>query len=96
MGALYDRRMTVEEHCRETTGGRCGVRLEWTQLRTPAYVARFTLWVGVALGLWTVFPGCGLASRMSPSWHGWSLSGSASSGPICPRRDSGVSLAASY
>jgi hypothetical protein len=45
--------MTVEEHCRETTGGRCGVRLEWTQLRTPAYVARFTLWVGVALGLWT-------------------------------------------
>lgn len=51
--ALYDRRMTVEEQFRDTKGCRFGVRLEWTQFRTPAYLARFTLLVGVALMLWT-------------------------------------------
>jgi hypothetical protein len=51
--ALYDRRMTVEEQFRDTKGCRFGVRLEWTQFRTPAYLARFTLLVGVALLLWT-------------------------------------------
>jgi hypothetical protein len=51
--ALYDRRMTVEEQCRDTKGGRFGVRLEWTQFRTPPYLACFTLLVGVALVLWT-------------------------------------------
>jgi hypothetical protein len=50
---LYDRRMTIEEPCRDTTGCRFGVRLEWTQFRTPASLARFTLLVGVALVLWT-------------------------------------------
>jgi hypothetical protein len=53
MGALYDRRMTAEEHYLKTTGGRFGVRLEWTALRTPAHLARFTLLVGVGLWLWT-------------------------------------------
>jgi hypothetical protein len=51
--ALYDRRMTIEEQFRDTKGCRFGVRLEWTQLRTPAYLARLTLLVGVALVLWT-------------------------------------------
>jgi Transposase DDE domain len=51
--ALYDRRMTVEAQCRDSKGCRFGVRLEWTQFRTPAYLARFTLLVGVALMLWT-------------------------------------------
>jgi hypothetical protein len=51
---LYDRRMTVEEQFRDSKGCRFGVRREWTQFRTPAYLARFTLWVGVALMLWTV------------------------------------------
>jgi Transposase DDE domain len=51
--ALYDRRMTVEEQFRATKGCRFGVRLEWTQFRTPASLARFTLLVGVALVLWT-------------------------------------------
>jgi hypothetical protein len=51
--ALYDRRRAVEEHFRGTKGCRFGVRLEWTQFRTPAYMARFTLLVGVALLLWT-------------------------------------------
>jgi hypothetical protein len=51
--AFYDRRMTVEEPCRDPTGGRLGVRLEWTPLRPPAYLARFTLVVGVALVRWT-------------------------------------------
>jgi Transposase DDE domain len=51
--ALYDRRMTVEEQFRDTKGCRFGVRLEWTQFRTPIYLARLTLLVGVALVLWT-------------------------------------------
>jgi Transposase DDE domain len=51
--ALSDRRMTVEEQCRDTKGCRFGVRLEWTQFRTPAYVARFPVLVGVALVRWT-------------------------------------------
>ncbi len=51
--ALYDRRMTIEEQLRDTKGCRFGVKLEWTQFRTPAYLARFTLLVGVALVLWT-------------------------------------------
>jgi hypothetical protein len=51
--ALYDRRMTVEEQFRDTKGCRFGVRLEWTQFRTPSYLARLTLLVGVALMLWT-------------------------------------------
>jgi hypothetical protein len=51
--ALYARRLTGEEQCRDTTGGRVGVRLEGTPCRTPAYLARFTRWVGVALVRWT-------------------------------------------
>jgi hypothetical protein len=51
--ALYDRRMAIEEQLRDTKGCRFGVKLEWTQFRTPAYLARFTLLVGVALVLWT-------------------------------------------
>jgi hypothetical protein len=51
--ALDDRRLAVEEQFRETTGCRFGVQLEWAQFRTPAYLARFTLLVGVALVLWT-------------------------------------------
>jgi hypothetical protein len=49
--ALYDRRMAIEEQF-DTKGCRFGVRLEWTQFRTPAYLARFTLLIGVALLLW--------------------------------------------
>jgi hypothetical protein len=51
--ALYDRRMTIEEQFRDTKGCRFGVRLEWTQFRTPQYLARFLLLVGVVLLLWT-------------------------------------------
>jgi hypothetical protein len=46
--------MMVEEQFRDTKGCRFGVRPEWTQFRTPAYLARLTLLVGVALVLWTV------------------------------------------
>jgi hypothetical protein len=53
MVALYERRMTGEEQFRETKGCRFGVQLEWTLCRTPAYLAQFTLLVGVALLLWT-------------------------------------------
>jgi hypothetical protein len=51
--ALYDRRMTIEEQFRDTKGCRFGGRLEWTHFRTPAYLARFLLLLGVALVLWT-------------------------------------------
>ena len=49
MGCDYN----IEEPFRDSKGCRFGVRLEWTQFRTPAYLARFTLLVGVALVLWT-------------------------------------------
>jgi hypothetical protein len=43
----------IEEQFRDTKGCRFGVRLEWTQFRTPQYLARFLLLVGVVLLLWT-------------------------------------------
>jgi hypothetical protein len=51
--ACYDRRMAIEEPCRDTKGRRFGVRREWTPFRTPADLARFTLLIGVAWWLWT-------------------------------------------
>ena len=51
--ARYDRRMAIEAQFRDTKGCRFGVRLEWTQCRTPADLARFTWLIGVALRLWT-------------------------------------------
>jgi hypothetical protein len=53
MVALCDRRMTIDEQFRDTTGCRFGVRRQWTPCRTPVYLARFTLVVGVALVRWT-------------------------------------------
>jgi hypothetical protein len=51
--ALDDRRMAIEAQFREAKGCRLGVRLEWTQFRTPAYLAHFTRLDGAALVLWT-------------------------------------------
>lgn len=51
--ALYDRRMGIEQQLRDTKGCRFGVQLKWTQFRTPHYLARMTLLIGVALALWT-------------------------------------------
>lgn len=56
--ALYDRRMTIEEQIRDTKGCRFGLKLEWTHFRTPAYLSRFMLLLGVALALWTVAGAC--------------------------------------
>ncbi|MDR5695431.1 MAG: hypothetical protein QN121_09190, partial [Armatimonadota bacterium] len=53
LAALYDRRMGIEQQLRDTKGCRFGVKLAWTQFRTPHYLARMTLLVGVALVLWT-------------------------------------------
>lgn len=53
LAALYDRRMGVEEQFRDTKGTRFGVRLKWTQLRTPRHLSRLVLLVGVAALLWT-------------------------------------------
>ena len=53
MVALYGRRMAVEAPFRATQGCRVGVRLARTPSRTPAYLTRFTLLVGVALVRWT-------------------------------------------
>jgi hypothetical protein len=50
--ALYDCRMTIEEQSRNTKGCRFGARLEWTHVRTPAYLARLLLLLGAALVLW--------------------------------------------
>jgi hypothetical protein len=51
--ALYDRRLTIEEQCRDIKGCRFGVRLEWTHFRTPASLARLLVLLGAALVLWT-------------------------------------------
>jgi hypothetical protein len=51
---LYDRRMTVEEHFRDTKGKRFGVKLYWTQFRNPESIARFLMLLAVALLIWTL------------------------------------------
>jgi hypothetical protein len=50
----YDRRMTIEEQFRDTKGKRFGVKLFWTQFRDPEALARFAMFLGVALLIWTV------------------------------------------
>jgi hypothetical protein len=76
--ALYDRQMTIEELCRDTKSCRFGVRLEWTPCRTPAYLARFTLLVGVALVLWTAV---GQAVAQATPWVRLRCE---RKGPACP------------
>ncbi len=49
----YDRRMGVEEQLRDSKGCRFGVQMEWTQFRTPQYLSRLALLVGVAMRVWT-------------------------------------------
>lgn len=49
---LYDRRMTVEEHFRDTKGRRFGVKLFWTQFRDPEALTRFMMLLAVALLIW--------------------------------------------
>ena len=51
---LYDRRMTVEEHFRDTKGKRFGVKLAWTQFRDPEALARFSMLLAVALLIWMI------------------------------------------
>jgi hypothetical protein len=51
--ALYDRRMAIEEQCRDTKGCRFGVCLEWTHFRTLVSLAHFLVLLGAALVLWT-------------------------------------------
>jgi hypothetical protein len=48
-----DRRMAIEEPCRDSKGSRFGLQMEWTQFRTPGYLSRLTLLVGVAMAIWT-------------------------------------------
>lgn len=65
IASLYHKRMDIEEQFRDTKGCRFGVKMEWTQFRTPAYLARFALLVGVALLLWTV---AGAAKVTKDTW----------------------------
>jgi nitric oxide reductase large subunit len=46
--------MTIEEQCRDTTGYRFGVCLEWSHVRTPAFLASFLVLLGAAVeyGTW--------------------------------------------
>jgi hypothetical protein len=63
--SLYDRRMTVEECFRDTKGRRFGVKLSWTQFRDPQALARFCLFLAVALYIWLL---AGVeAARRDPS-----------------------------
>ena len=62
---LYDRRMTVEEHFRDTKGCRFGVKLFWTQFRDPEALARFVMLLAIAILCWTL---AGIAAaRRNPS-----------------------------
>lgn len=49
LAALYDRRMAIEEQIRDTKGARFGLKLVWTQIKTPQALARFTLLIGLAI-----------------------------------------------
>jgi hypothetical protein len=49
IAALYDRRMAIEEQIRDTKGARFGLKLVWTQIHTPAALARFTLLIGLTI-----------------------------------------------
>ena len=53
LAALYDRRMTIEEQIRDAKGARFGLKLVWTQIQTPQALARFTLFIGLAILLLT-------------------------------------------
>ena len=53
LAALYDRRMAIEEQIRDTKGARFGLKLVWTQIKTPQALARFTLFIGLAVVLLT-------------------------------------------
>jgi hypothetical protein len=53
LAALYDRRMAIEEQIRDTKGARFGFQLVWTQIKTPQALARFTLFIGLAILLLT-------------------------------------------
>ena len=62
LAALYDRRMAIEEQIRDTKGARFGLKLVWTQIRTPQALAHFTLFIGLAVLLLTAI-GYALALR---------------------------------
>ncbi len=49
LASLYDRRMSIEEQIRDSKGARFGFQLIWTQIQTPAALARFALLIGLAL-----------------------------------------------
>jgi Transposase DDE domain len=51
---LYDRRMTVEEHFRDSKGCRFGARLFWTQFQNPVALGRFFMLLGAAMLLWSL------------------------------------------
>lgn len=53
IAALYDRRMAIEEQIRDTKGARFGLKLVWTQIQTPAALARFALLIGLTTLLLT-------------------------------------------
>jgi hypothetical protein len=53
IAALYDRRMAIEEQIRDTKGARFGLKLVWTQIQTPAALARFALLIGLTILLLT-------------------------------------------
>lgn len=53
LAAYYDRRMTVEEQIRDTKGCRFGVKLYWTQFKSPQHLGRMAILIGVAILLWT-------------------------------------------
>jgi hypothetical protein len=49
LATLYDRRMATEEQFRDTKGARFGFALVWTQVKTPAALARFLLLLGLTI-----------------------------------------------
>jgi len=64
----HDRRMAIEEQLRDSQGTRFGVRLEWTQFRTPALLNRFMLLLGVALMIWTAVGAAAVHREPTAQW----------------------------
>lgn len=49
---LYDRRMSIEEHFRDTKGTHFGLKLKWTCFERAEYLERMFLLLGVSMLLW--------------------------------------------
>lgn len=54
VAAYYDRRMSIEQHFRDSKGCRYGIKIKWTAFTTAAALARVFLLAAIAMVVWTI------------------------------------------